>query len=340
MPFNKDIIIRLVLGLILFIVTFKVFAPLIFEMLKKKMPGSHNPEHDIDEMIRRQKERLKAQYGIQSTSEQPVSHAQAPDEATPSKEVENLYKETRWGGGSFLKDVQSEISKNYSYTLAESKINAFILLCEKRHYTSFLSSDNQKSPEAIKNYLSLTLLMLILIDEMRTKKFALIESVAKKCRLPPAEFFLAIQLKALFYIHQKKEMKMEKLFSDQPVLQHFSDETINEAIATMLKKEANVWARGHSFFFEELSLYLNYAHILVPTPNIKHKKDSETAHLILGTNADMDLEEIKRIYKKTALTKHPDKIGSQNLPKILEQKAIAKFSKIQEAYSIITSTKK
>lgn len=347
MPVNKDIIIRFVLGFIFFIVTVRVLGPLLFEFFKKKMPGSYNPDSDIDSMIRRQKERLRAQYGLygndqtQNSSKDTLSASLASlENTTVSKEIENLYKETRWGGGTFLKNIQGEISKNYSYTLADSKVNAFILLAEKRNYIHYLSIDNQKSAEAIKNFLSLTLLVLMMIEEIRNKDFTLIGNVAKKCHLNPNDLLLALQLKFLNIIHQKKEMKEDKLFSDTPILNQFSEETIKDIIETLLKKEANLWAKGHSLFFEELSLFLNYAHILSPLPLLKGKKDIETAHKILGTNPEMDIDEIKKIYKKIALAKHPDKIGSQNLPKILEKKAISQFGKIQESYEIILASKK
>jgi hypothetical protein len=347
MPVNKDIIIRFVLGLIFFIVTVRVLGPLLFEFFKRKIPGAYNPENDLDSMIKRQKERLRAQYGLYGNDQMENSAKEAYNTSTNilkntalSKEVENLYKETRWGGGTFLKSIQGEISKNYSYTLADSKVNAFILLAEKRNYIHFLSAENQKSSEAIKNYLSLTLLVLMMIEEIRTKDLTLIGNVAKKCHLNPSDLLLALQLKFLFIIHQKKELKEDTLFSDTPILNQFSEDTIKSVIETLLKKEANLWAKGHSLFFEELSLFLNYAHILSPMPQLQGKKDVETAHKILGTNPEMDIDEIKKAYKKIALVKHPDKISSQNLPKTLEKKAISQFGKIQESYQIIIANKK
>ncbi len=64
MHLNKDIIIRIAVGFIFFIIFVKVVAPVIFEVLKNKIPGRYNPENDIDGLIKRQKERLRSQYGI------------------------------------------------------------------------------------------------------------------------------------------------------------------------------------------------------------------------------------------------------------------------------------
>lgn len=345
MLLNKDIIIRAVLALVIFVMFVKVVGPVILEMLKRKIPGSYQPDNDIDSMIRRQKERLRSQYGLVGKDPSPLALKET-EEQTPlpphaaTKEVETLYKESRWGGGDFAKGIQLEITKNYSYTLTETKVNAFILLSEKRHYLNYLSVDNQKSTEAIKRYLSLVMLFLILVEEIRNKEFNLLERVAKKCQLNPMEFALALQLKILYALSGKREIKEERLFEHVLTLHQYSEDSMKEALDLILRKEANLWAKGHSLFIEELSLHLTYASVLVPTPKVQNKKDITTAYTILNATADMDLEDIKKIYKKMAMLKHPDKIGQMSLPKVLEKKALMQFNHIQEAYDIINAERK
>ncbi len=338
MPLNKEIIIRVVLAAILLFMFVKVVLPALYEMFKKKIPGSYDPDNDIDSMIRRQKERLRAQYGIANQKSESSSVNELPPLTPPSKEVEALYKETRWGGGDFAKKIQSDITRHYSYTLAESKVNAFIMLAEKRNYIRFLNAENQKSPEAIRNYFSLLMLLLIMIEEIRNKDYNLIDRVAKKCHVSGHEFMLALQLKILFAI--KSKVKDDRLFSDSPLLGQFSEESMKEAIDLISSKEANLWAKSPSHFFEELSLYLSYADILTPLPKLQNKKDLTTAFAILKIDESAELEEIKKTYKKIALAKHPDKIGQMNLPKELEKKALLKFNQIQEAYDLILTSRK
>jgi DnaJ-domain-containing protein 1 len=346
MSINKDIIIRIGLGLALIVIFAKVVGPVIFEILKRKIPGAYNPENDIDSMIKSQKNRLRSQYGMvgtqgpQSLSKQTNESVSITPSAPLTKEVETLYKESHWGGGDFAKAIKDEITKNYSYVFAETKVNAFILLSEKRKYLGYLSVDHQKSLEAIKHYLSLVMLFLIMIEELRNKEFNLLERVAKKCHIDPMEFALALQLKILFALSAKKEIKEERLYESKLTLHQYSEDTMKEALDLILKKEANLWAKGHSLFIEELSLYLTYAGILVPTPKVQNKKDITTAYTILKSNPEMEMDEIKKIYKKMAMLKHPDKIGQLKLPKALEKKAILNFNHIQEAYDIINVERK
>lgn len=346
MSVNKDIIIRVGLGLVLIVVFAKVVGPIIFEILKRKIPGAYNPDNDIDSMIKSQKNRLRAQYGLVGRQESTTAGKETTDEISVgpgspvTKEVETLYKESRWGGGDFAKAIKDEITKNYSYTLAETKVNAFILLSEKRKYLGYLSVDNQKSLDSIKHYLSLVMLFLIIVEEIRNKEFNLLERIAKKCQVDSMEFALAIQLKIFFALSAKREIKEDRLFENKLTLHQYSEETMKEALDLILKKEANLWAKGHSLFVEELSLFLTYADVLVPTPKVQHKKDITTAYQILKATPEMEMEEIKRIYKKMAMLKHPDKIGQLKLPKALEKKAILNFNHIQEAYDIISVERK
>ena len=343
MPVNKDIIIRVGLGLALFVIFTKVVGPVIFEILKRKIPGAYRPDNDIDGMIRKQQIRMRSQYGLLENPLSTFSETDTSDKNPPvtiTKEVEELYKESRWGGSEFTKSIQLEITKNFSYTLTETKVNAFILLSEKRHYLSYLSIDNQKSKDAIKHYLGMLILFLILIEEIRTKEHYLLERVAKKYQLNQMEFVLALQLKILYALSGKRKIKEERLFEQASTLHQYSEDTMKEALDLILRKEANFWAKGHKYFIEELSLYLTYASYLVPIPKLQNKKDITTAYTILNSGPEMDFEDIKKIYKKMAMLKHPDKIGQMNLPKTLEKKALKQFNHIQEAYDIITSERK
>lgn len=346
MLIHKDIIIRLIFGFIFIAFTLRVLAPVFFDFLKKKLPGNH--ENDIDSMIRRQKERLRAQYGLQGDiqTSQLIRYARIDSEeedglkSLPSKEIQQIYKETQWGGGEFLKEIQHEITKNYSYTLADSKVNTFILLCEKRNYLRFLTNEHRASKSALKNYLVTLLIFFLLIEEVREKKFYIIEKLAKKLVIPVHELALAFQIKLLMVVSLKIDLKEDRIFSETLLLNQYSEETLKVASEAIAKREANLWAKSPSQLLEELTLALNYASMLAPFPKLKNRKDIETACEILGISLQQNIEEIKKCYKKIALVKHPDKIISQQLPKILEKKAIERFNQIQEAYEIVVAYKK
>ena len=344
MLIHKDIIVRVIFSFIFAGITFWVLAPVFFQYLKKKLPGYYSNEIDMDSMIKSQKERLRSQYGFSDQSK--IPQTQKNDESlakktivnqtsTQTNEIKKIFNETQWGGGQFLKDIQSEITKNYSYTLAESKVNAFILLCEKRDYLRFLNEDNRKSNLAIKNYLTTLLIFYLITEETKNKTFYIIDKISKKINTSSSELALALQIKLLMMISSKDKLKDEQIYCDTLVLNQYSDERIKMATELVARSEANLWAKDHSHFFEELTLALNYSSLLTPLPQLNSKNDLNTAFEILGITTKTKLPEIKRFYKKIALQKHPDKIISQKLPPFLEKKGIEKFNQIQKAYEII-----
>ena len=346
MLLNKDFIIKVITALVFLFIIIKVLGPVLFSYFRSKMPGYVEPDNDIDAMIRRQKERLRAQYGLTGKTvheglPSPQRENTESSHPTPhSPAADHIYKETKWGGGDFAKSIQGMITKNYSYTIAETKINAFVLLAEKKKWLRYLSSDNLESVESLKNYLSMIMIVKMLIEEVREKQFALVPKLAKKCHLRSEEFALALQMKILMPLAAKKNIKESTIYSDSPVLHQFSEDTMNEALEVLMSKEANLWAKGHNYFIEEMALHLNYAGLLHPLPKLAHKKDIEGARSILAVDEDMSMEDIKKIYKKIALSRHPDKIAGLKLPKPIELKAIKNFSVIQEAYDILVNNKK
>ena len=344
MLIHKDIIVR---GLFTFIftgITFWVLAPIFIQFLKKKLPGHYSNDTDLDSMIRSQKERLRSQYGFTGNSQtdqtekidtHSIKNSLKNANSIQTSEIKQILNETQWGGGQFLKDIQLEITKNYSYTLAESKINAFILLCEKRDYLRFLNEDNRKSKPAIKNYLTTLLLFYLIAEEAKNKTFYIINNISKKINTTSPDLARALQIKLLMIISSKNELKEEQIYCETLVLNQYSDERIKMAMEQVAKEEANLWAKSHSLFFEELTLVLNYSSMISPLPKLNNNKDLKTAFEILGISRKTKLSEIKKIYKKIALQKHPDKITSQKLPLFLEKKGIEKFNQIQKAYEII-----
>lgn len=345
MPLNKEIIIRIVVTIIVIVIFIKVVGPILFDFFKKKIPGYYEPENDIDSMIRRQKEKLKAQYGLTSPQSQ-ILPLHNENESSGIKiesntNVTQIFKEAKWGSSETNKNIQTEIQKNYSYSMVESKINSFLLLVEKKKYIYYLSEDNINSKQILNNYLSTLLIFLIIIDEIKNKQLDFVGQISKKIKIPKEQLAIAIQIKILTAMKSKNpDIKDARLFNFEYTLHQYSSETIALGIDTILKKEANLWALGHSHFFEELALFLNYSNLLSPLPVLKDKNDIDTALTILNSHEDMTFDEIKKAYKLIAMNHHPDKISGLKLHPILEKKAIEKFNKFQEAYELISNKRK
>jgi DnaJ like chaperone protein len=70
-------------------------------------------------------------------------------------------------------------------------------------------------------------------------------------------------------------------------------------------------------------------------PASNHNQDLLKAYKILGVNAEMTEDEIRRIYKKLASQLHPDKLMNQGLPQDQLAATTERFKQIQAAYAFI-----
>jgi hypothetical protein len=332
MAINKEIIIRVTIGIAFFGFVARVLAPLLFDKMKGKSLGL-SKDQDFDYMVKRQQELLKSQYKIS-----PNSKAQSViNQINP--EMQKIKNELSWGGNEFQKDIKTKISKDFSYQFSDSKISSFLTLIERRNYLYFIeTTDNKIDKDSIINFLSALFILFVLIDEIKNKELNFTENCAKKLNIKPIELALSLQIKILMS-PKLTNIKPERIYVDHLVLHQFSDDTLRNAIDTIIHAEANLWKKSLSTFFEELSLFLNYASILSPIEKLNHKEDVENAAKILEVNVTDSIEDIKKKYKKMALVFHPDKIIPKKLPHPIEKKAIQKFNVIQESFEILSDRK-
>ncbi len=70
-------------------------------------------------------------------------------------------------------------------------------------------------------------------------------------------------------------------------------------------------------------------------PNAATNQDLQKAYAILGVNAGMTEDEMRKTYKKLASQLHPDKLMAQGLPQEQLDEATERFKNIQAAYAFI-----
>lgn len=321
MPLNKDLIIKLIVTTITVLFALRVFIPLIIDKLKGKDLGLSKNTGEIDYLIKKQKDFLKSTYNVQSSSK-------------PNHPVNEIKNEINWGGTELKKSLKDNLQKNYNYQFSDSKLSSFFHLIEKRNYLSLIN-DEKINKENILNLFSSLFIFLVLIDENKQNEFHFTEKCAKKINISALELTLAIQLKIVL-INKYFKLKDEVIFSDHPILHKISDESLNKTINEIIIQEWVLWAKSPSYFFEELSLYVQYATLISPMNKLIDKNDLKNARINLSIDENSDLELIKKNYKKLAISFHPDKVSSMKLPTNVEQIVKNKFQIIQQSFEIVS----
>jgi DnaJ-domain-containing protein 1 len=334
MPINKELIIRIVVAFVFFGFVARILIPLIYDALKGKQLGLSKNDSDIDYLIKKEKEVLKSKYRISTSS------PNTPQVKLNSPEIQKIKTELSWGGNDLQKEIKTKLNKDFSYAFGDNKIAAFLTLVEKRNYLSFIDIENEKiEKDQIINFLCVLFIMLNIVEEIKIKDLSFTNKCAQKIGIKGNELALAIQIKILAS-GNTKNIKSDRIYSDQLILSQFSEDSFRGAIEDIINLESRNWQKSISSFFEELTLFINYAQMLSPIKKPENKNDIETALIALGATAEDDFEIIKKKYKKLAQNYHPDKIIPKKLPGPLEKKAILKFNIIQEAYEIISERNK
>ena len=97
---------------------------------------------------------------------------------------------------------------------------------------------------------------------------------------------------------------------------------------------------------KEEDLLRSTTHIFKIDPGIFENLKSQfvdakvNPYAVLGVSESMDLEEIKRVYRRKRKEFHPDTLISKGLPEELIVRAKEKFIEIQEAYEVIERKRK
>ena len=128
-------------------------------------------------------------------------------------------------------------------------------------------------------------------------------------------------------------------------------------LSDLLKSNKNALLVFYELLFElamadgvlhekEEDLLRSTTHIFKIDPGIFENLKSQIVdskldpYAVLGVNASMSFEEIKRVYRRKRKEFHPDTLISKGLPEELIERAQEKFIEIQEAFEVIEKKRK
>lgn len=331
----------------------KAFAPtagqflwdLIYKPKKKK-----NSDMDFDFMIEQKKSMLRggqaSASGVpagaskqKSETEQLVhaSYQKLSSKAKRSIAEEEKYQELKefmslldslqWGGSKQFQELATLLTNKITKRVSEEDINRNFQSLLKRE--SFISSANQlMSMEEIKTILETKIFFQHILQDDQ-----LIKSLAK--RYSTGDLEVKKGLSVYFKKAQKKgsdKLQISVLKSSTPLLppedSAFLFGLLKDKKGMPIKRvEILAQVREEVDFFKTLS----------PLPKLKGKNDTEGALKILGLNKNSSLEQVKKQYKNLAKQKHPDRLKGKGIPSEFESIATENFTRIQEAYDILSS---
>jgi len=347
---KTELITRGVISLFLVFIVGKIIAVMLQSLFNRASTGRSNKPHDLDRMIERQKDILRAKSGLIGQSSQAQAEATPSRSATETayhnlilkggdqdnaKKMLELFDHLQWGDGKLYAQVQQRLLQRWCIRCETQDVGHGLKYILAHDLLLKLNTKVLPSFDESMNLLELYLFLghigqaidtgsSPMLDHQSHQTHYRVHSLVKAMDLVWASMLgknekeaLALILKAGQMNKGKAASGCEALFLQLIIPKRKEDFLSTERILGKIRE----WA----FVFDALT----------PMAPINGKKDLAGALRIFGLKKMSNLEEIKKIYKDLANRKHPDKLMAKGVPAQWLKVATENFTTIQMAYDIL-----
>jgi DnaJ-domain-containing protein 1 len=356
---QTELLLRLGISLFLVFVIGKVFAAFLPNITNKLFRHGQQKNVDIDILIARQEEILRAKSGLSGKSQKDEKNKKLTEEDTfsvlymrefnylrkqektnPSqiedvKKVLNLCDNLKWGEGKTLREMKARISPklNGAVELSDITLTVRKLIIEKAFFA--LKSGTLPTFVEIEKLVTSKIMADTLVKELNSGQFRLAKKVARTYNFTPEVLSKALEYKIALLDGIEEELALKSVMQYQKSgdnikmnKKHF----LSLGISSDQKRFLDFYS-----IIKGLKNEMELIEIITPVPSLKNKNDVETALKIFGLKKESSLEQLKVRFKQMALVKHPDKLASKNLSPALTKRVHNNFTQIQSANDLLKS---
>ncbi len=350
------LMIKIALAIIAALFLAKTLAPSIGQMiwdLIYKPKKKKNSDLDFDFLIEQKKSMLRSGQGSSSgraigassqknRTEELIheNYKKLSSKAKRTDKQEGQYKDlkliiglldsTQWGGGGKFKELASLLTNKLAKRVSEEDINLNFQSLLKRE-TLITPQNDILDYESIKVILETKIFFQFLLSDE-----TLLKSLAKRYSTGHEE------VKKGMAVYFKKAQRKDSPKLQITILKNPSPQLPPEDSAfifSLLKDKKGTPIRRIEIL-AAIKEEVEFFKALSPLPKLKNKNDVEGAFNILGLKKGTPFEQIKKQYKSLAKLKHPDRLKGKGIPSNFESIATENFTRIQEAYDILSNDNK
>ncbi len=349
---KKEIITRVLASLVLVFIVGKILAVVLQSFFSKMTLGGSRKSDDLDRMIERQKEILRARGGLTAPSAHQPQEAVAKKSITETtyqnlllkssgaenasaKKMVELFDHLQWGDGKIYTDVQQRMLQRWCIRCEKQDVGQALKWIIAHDLLLKLSPSGPASFDESFNLLELSLFVREFGQSIDDGGSPMVEHQSHQSHFHPHVLIKSMDLlwsvmlgksekEILATILKKGQLNKgsaksgyETLFMKLIVPRRQVDFLAPDRIMSKVRERA--------FIFDALT----------PLPPLNGKKDLAGALRIFGLKKMSGQEEVKKIYKDLANRKHPDKLMAKGIPEEWLKLASDNFAIIQSAYDIL-----
>ncbi len=336
----------------------KVLAPTFGMWLWEKLFGSpkrNNRDLDFDQLIETKKAILRR--GEPASREGQIQHPQKKSNPTQQKyreafshlsqksnrtEIEEekleqykfiltLFDALQWGGGKEIHDISQKLSKKIGIRIEDTTVTHLIKKMLKYDWALLRKSNKLPTLNELTPLWECYLFWELILEELWGTGGKLTKSLQSKFHTSQKDLEKAII--SIFSKIQNPQVSPKQILEGKVDL--ITKEKLDVIAPKFLLSEDLKFFQPKKEWLKKLEEEIIFYSSLTPLPPLKNDKDKEGAMRALGVTKEMELEEIKKVYRKLALLKHPDKLSAKGIPKEFEFIATENFALIQRAYDIL-----
>jgi len=350
-----DILTRLFLSVILIFVVGKVLGHLLQSLSNRANFGEKNKEHDIDRMIERQKDILRAKENLAPTSSSVIqtssekkseterAYLQQFQDASLGKnhdmaDIKNiiaLFDSLQWGDPPIFNEIKKNLANRFSLRIEASDVT--------RELRFLLSNNVLLSPKFktlpcyrdISKIVTLAIFLENARQEIMAESLGLFESLARTgpntaSAAKKAFIFTFLSLSGPGSANLLQGVLSGKVQNDISNYNNFS-----KCKTIILKTSGGEIPPSLDIFISKIKDEAFVFTSLSPLAPLSGKNDIEGARRLFGVNSDYNMDEIKKIYKSMANKRHPDKLAARGVPDKYFKIANDNFVLVKDAYEIL-----
>jgi hypothetical protein len=372
MEVKSELVIRLFLAIFLVFVIGKILSTFIRGFFTNFWNPSGKDKLDFDKMIKKQVRILKEaqdsegengssyqnslvkeekKYGsltekkYQNRFESLISENEK-EEKDEVKKAFVFFDNAQWGEGIFFNKVKKKVGKKFSTNIDNRDISYMAHLFLRGDIFLKIKKEKLPSIDEIGNLIEHGLVLKKLVEEAKMRRGSILNHISHREGIDVLHLALGVEY---FILSAEKKGKVSEglipmLLGDNYIkktsLETFHEKKISSIILeSLVDEKKNIFNPLTSSFHK----IFDNAHIFSCLSRINYSKDKldlNSALKIFNLRRSSSIEEVKKVYKKLAKLKHPDRLSGLNIPEKYNSIANENFSRIQESYKLIIEFKK
>ena len=372
MDVKSELVIRLFLAIFLVFVVGKILSTFIRGFFTDFWNPSGKDKLDLDKMIKKQVRILKEAQDSDGENGFSYQNSSAKEEKKYGSLTERKYRNrfeslisenekeekgevkkalvffdnAQWGEGIFFNKVKEKVEKKFSTNIENRDVSNMAHLFLRGDIFLKLKKEKLPSIDEIGKLMEHGLILIKLVEEAKMRRGSILNHISHREGIDILHLALGVEYFILSAEEKGKvsESLIPMLLGDDYIkktsLEGLHGKKISSIILDTLVDEKKNIFNPFSSNFHKIS---DNAHIFSCLSKIIHSKDKLDLNLalkIFNLRRSSSMEEVKKVYKRLAKLKHPDRLSGLNIPEKYISIANENFSRIQESYKLIVEFKK